>query len=48
MKGNEFGLFNNLDCTFNSTLKNLSFQKGLKVNENTYSSLNRCFLKPKI
>ena len=46
MKGIFHGLFNNLDCTLNSTFKNL-FQKGLKTNENTYSSLNRCFLKPK-
>ena len=45
MKGIFYGLFNNLDCTFSSTFKNL-FQKGLKTNENTYSSLNRCFLKP--
>ena len=43
MKGISNGLFNNLGCTFNSTFKNL-FQKGLKTNENTYSSLNRCFL----
>ena len=43
MKGIFYGLFNNLDCTFNSAFKNL-FQKGLKANENTYSSLNRCFL----
>ena len=41
MKGIFYGLFNNLDCTVNSTFKNL-FQKGLKTIENTYS-LNRCF-----
>ncbi len=43
MKGITNGLFNNLDRTSNSTFTNL-FQKGLKANENTYSSLNRCFL----
>ena len=43
MKGIINGLFNNLDNTFNSTIKNLSFQKGLNNSENTYSSLNRCF-----
>ncbi len=45
MKGITNGLFNNLDRTSNSTFTNL-FQKGLKTNENTYSSLNRCFLNP--
>ena len=38
--GEFFGLFNNPDSCFNSTIKNLQ-QQGL--NENTYSSLNRCF-----
>ena len=46
MKGITNGLFNNLDCTFNSTFKNL-FQKGLKIYKNTYSSLNRCFVPKK-
>ena len=32
MKGIFYGLFNNLDCTFSSTFKNL-FQKGLKTIE---------------
>ena len=32
MKGISNGLFNNLDCTFNSTFKNL-FQKGLKTSK---------------
>ena len=37
MKGIINGLFNSLDNTFNSTIKNLSFQKGLNNSENTYS-----------
>ena len=48
MKGIINGLFNSLDNTFNSTIKNLSFQKGLNNSENTYSSLNRCFQTIKI
>ena len=46
MKGIFYGLFNNLDCTLNSTFKNL-FQKGLNIIENTYSSSNRCFFNLK-
>ncbi len=43
-KGFIDGLLDSLDCTLSSTFQNLSYKEGLKICENTYSSLNRCFL----
>ena len=47
-KGFIDGLLDSLDCTLSSTFQNLSFKEGLKIYENTYSSLNRCFLRTNI
>ncbi len=43
MKGNFCGLFNNLNSTFNSIVKNLQHE-GLKKETPTHA-VNRCFLK---
>ncbi len=48
MKGILSGLFDSLDFTLSSAFKNLSFEKGLTLKENTYSSLNRCSLEKNI